>query len=470
MTNSLPPQGTHFSDGLRTGPILGSVYTAGASVLTPSTVTTSPADGQPNGIFNTPMSLLNVIPATAGTAVLAALQRSPGNAAGYLSLVSVNSLNATVVTDFQSGTTGTPITVLQLDTPRNTTVTQTGGSAAVVITQFGFDQYKQPMVETITHPGGASTVAGKKAFAYLYRSYISADNTTTGSIGVGDVFGLPYLLPSINYLQIPEWNLRPDVKNTTLLGAGPLTTTAGSAIVRVTSVAHGLSTSEVVTLVGLVVTDTITAANLNVSSSITVVDADNFLYSAGAAGAAGVAGGGGNFGSYITSTPFLAGTVVVGSQAPATATTGDVYGTYAPSTPSTGARRLFINYYSPSGDARNSYPSVQTALLSANPLNTTSGNKTVGVFAPAHNLTTGQYVTIAGATTTGGILAANLNIYAAVTVVDSGNFTYTSDSPTNATGTTTGGGTAVTMTPGKGNLYQVAAGRFGVAQYTTSLI
>ena len=152
----------------------------------------------------------------------------------------------------------------------------------------------------------------------------------------------------------------------------------------------------------------------------------------------------------------------------AIATTGDVRGTYTPSSLADGIKRLTINFYSASGDGRNYNNAANgTINLTANPITTANTFATVSVLAPNHQLTAGENVTIAGATTTNGITAGQLNITAPVTIVDANNFTYVSTGT--ATGTGSGGGTVVTMTPRYGNLYQVVTGRFGVSQYSVAL-
>lgn len=71
-----------------------------------------------------------------------------------------------------------------------------------------------------------------------------------------------------------------------------------------------------------------------------------------------------------------------------------------------------------------------------NVLYTTSGSADVTVTVPSTaNLTTGQYVTISGATDTNGITAAELNISAQITVnAGQPSFTYTSNGTANANG------------------------------------
>lgn len=79
----------------------------------------------------------------------------------------------------------------------------------------------------------------------------------------------------------------------------------------------------------------------------------------------------------------------------------------------------------------------------------TSANVTVTVPSTA-NLTTGQYVTISGATDTNGITAAQLNISAQITV-NAGQPTFTYTSGGTATSTGYGGGNNITYLPNLAN-------------------
>jgi len=84
-------------------------------------------------------------------------------------------------------------------------------------------------------------------------------------------------------------------------------------------------------------------------------------------------------------------------------------------------------------------------LLGNNPIHTVNGSSTVVVTVPSTaGFSTGDIVTIAGATTTNGITANELNISASLTVVSPTTFGYVAAGT--ATGTGFGGGAAVTYT------------------------
>ena len=79
--------------------------------------------------------------------------------------------------------------------------------------------------------------------------------------------------------------------------------------------------------------------------------------------------------------------------------------------------------------------------LTTDPISVTASSSTVSVNWVGHNLTTGDLVQINGSTDVQGLLAANVNDWATVTVVDVDNFTYTAGA--NAVGTGIGGGSSV---------------------------
>jgi hypothetical protein len=82
-----------------------------------------------------------------------------------------------------------------------------------------------------------------------------------------------------------------------------------------------------------------------------------------------------------------------------------------------------------------------TSPATNNCINTTSASKVVTLIVAAHGLTTGDYVTISGATgpTIGGIPIAQINAEHEVTVVDSTTFTITVTTAASSTATSQGG-------------------------------
>jgi hypothetical protein len=85
-------------------------------------------------------------------------------------------------------------------------------------------------------------------------------------------------------------------------------------------------------------------------------------------------------------------------------------------------------------------------LLGSNPLDTTDTSGTVKVLAFGHGLTVGDSVTIANATTFGGIAANNINGTRAVTKVDGTGFEFVAGASDVASATISGGGNNITIT------------------------
>ncbi len=461
MSVTKPPLGTHFSDGVRVGPIIGSTFAPGANVLSPSTQIPSPVDSLAPGIYMTPTSLLDIIPATAGVNNVATAYTAV--AGGFVPLVTASAYGITYLTSYA----GVP-NVLQLDCARNISISGVAGVTSQIFTVFGWDQYGQPLTEQIQGPAGATIRYGNKAFMYIQSVYVAAGTAAAITVGTGNTFGLPYLMAYPNYsLNSVTWAGVPDLTYYVSLAANPIATvnTSGTVTVTVPSTAN-LRTGQYVTISNAVGFNGLTASQLNITAQITVVSGTTFTYLTYGIATATSAGGG---------TFAFANTFNPGEQITATAITSDVRGTYTSSGMGNaadifvadGLKRLTINMYNASGDTRNyNAASNGTKILNANPFTTINASEIVLVSAPNHQLTTGENVTFTGATTTNGIVAASLNIKAPVAVIDQDNFIFTA--PTAATANGVGGGVLVSMTPGLGNLYQTTAGRFGVTQYSVA--
>ena len=97
-------------------------------------------------------------------------------------------------------------------------------------------------------------------------------------------------------------------------------------------------------------------------------------------------------------------------------------------------------YIEKGGTLTDITPLRATSTGLSNPIDTTSGSSIVTVTDSSHLASVGDIVIVSGATDTGGILAAELNIEATIlTVADANTFTYTSDGT--ASSNATGGGT-----------------------------
>jgi hypothetical protein len=460
MSLTTPSQGTHFSDGVRTGPIIGSSFVAGTNVLTPSRMVSSPIDQLAPGIFNTPLSLFDIIPAPVDTNNIATAQLPA--AAGYLNLVTTNTTGISVITY------NSIPNVIKLDCARNITITGSGGTTSQNFTIFGWDEYGMPLVERFGGPTGATTAIGTKAFLYIRAIYVAAGTVANVSIGVGNTFGLPFLVTSGNYIFSVMWDGKATSSFSASLNDDTLATTNNSSVITVTVPSTAsLTTGQVVKISGAEGFNGLTASQLNISAPITVVDGTTFTYFALVLATGTGAGGGKNI---------IASTFVPGAQITATAITGDTRGTFTFSDMNdvgvdyvaNGLSRLTINFYNASGDARNyNAASNGTLTLINNPLYVETGSEGVMVTAPNHQLTEDEIITISGATDTNGITAAQLNISARVSIVDENTFTYVSQGVATSRGN--GGGSNATITPGLGNLYQTTRGRFGVPQYSIAL-
>lgn len=67
-----------------------------------------------------------------------------------------------------------------------------GGASGGNFTVAGWDIYNQPMTETLTHAGGATTISGRKAFKYVNSVTPAFTDAQTYAVGTGDVFGFAY--------------------------------------------------------------------------------------------------------------------------------------------------------------------------------------------------------------------------------------------------------------------------------------
>jgi len=108
-----------------------------------------------------------------------------------------------------------------------------------------------------------------------------------------------------------------------------------------------------------------------------------------------------------------------------------------------------LKYYIEQGGDYNDVTPIRVTFTSAstpttnNIIKTTNGSNVITIDYPAYGGLTGDFVTISGATTVGGIPATELNAEHQITYVDLDTFTFTVTS--NATSTATGGGTNITM-------------------------
>lgn len=164
---------THFSDGVRTGKAFPRFALPGA----PSSA----------------LYVYDVVPAA-----LAANNLSTAaavGAAGNLVLVAGTGITAATV----NGSTR-----YRLDIPRNIRLTSSGNDSGITFLISGYDRYGSAMSELVTG-ANAGVAAGAKAFYEITSIYASAAAAGTVSAGTGDVLGLPYAVPTANYVVGVNW-------------------------------------------------------------------------------------------------------------------------------------------------------------------------------------------------------------------------------------------------------------------------
>lgn len=172
---------TQFSDGFR----LGNAGGLGDPRL-PLNRTFS--GGGVQGVAVSPIFVYSVVPVT-GT--LAALQ-------------TVTSTNFTL-TSLGGITTTTIGGTNYYDLGCARTLVFTGGvspQTAVVMVVSGKDDYLQNVTSTLTGPTGTGTAETLKAFRYVAGVFASGNTTSTVSIAVGDRFGFPHCVTSVDFVQL----------------------------------------------------------------------------------------------------------------------------------------------------------------------------------------------------------------------------------------------------------------------------
>lgn len=91
-----------------------------------------------------------------------------------------------------------------LDCPRNITIYSTGDDTGVTFLVTGANYLGLPLTQLITGGNGASSDS-LKAFKSITTIYASSRPVNTIKIGVGDVFGLPYRVLTINHILAVKW-------------------------------------------------------------------------------------------------------------------------------------------------------------------------------------------------------------------------------------------------------------------------
>jgi len=175
--------------------------------------------------------------------------------------------------------------IIQTNTLSNP-FTTTSGSTSVKVT----DSTYSPSVGDFVIFSGASAVGGLTISGeYIVTSIISstqyiitAASTASSSATGGGTVTVQYELPiGLNvYTTGTGWGAGPwggSTVNTPIsLGANPLATTSGSAVVTVTQTAHGLTTGNWVTFTGATAVAGVSATILNTAYQVTVTGANTY--------------------------------------------------------------------------------------------------------------------------------------------------------------------------------------------------
>ena len=125
---------------------------------------------------------------------------------GALATPAVGSLTITPTAGVTTTTAADGTTLYALDVPRNVVAVSTSGSDTTpTLTVAGKDIYKQDMSATITLTGTTS-VGTLKAFSGISSLTLATTNCLGNlSVGTGNVFGLPFILPDVNDVVAVKW-------------------------------------------------------------------------------------------------------------------------------------------------------------------------------------------------------------------------------------------------------------------------
>jgi hypothetical protein len=220
------PLGTHFEDGLRTGPIYTGTVSPALLTFNPTEVLSYSAyTAYGPGILQSPQNTWSITPYPASVSNLVA-STAAAAVTGPMNLTLTGDNAATRYV-------GGAVPYVQFDWPRVVTVTTVGGgNAAVSVTIFGSDWYGVPMQQTYIIPQNteatsplvnygvnASITPNAKAFYTVERVWISGALTGGSiSLGVADVFGLPYFVEDEGDITSIGWSNSSEIALPSSLG------------------------------------------------------------------------------------------------------------------------------------------------------------------------------------------------------------------------------------------------------------
>lgn len=139
----------------------------------------------------------DIVPLTKQAASLAALQHTTNGTA--LTLVTGTGITAGTAPD------GSAVKIL--DCPRCLSFTTSADMSAVTLAIVGYDEFWAPMTQNKVLPASATTANSLKAFKYIKSITPNAtDGVNNVSVGVADIFGLPFAASDAGYVFSAKWN------------------------------------------------------------------------------------------------------------------------------------------------------------------------------------------------------------------------------------------------------------------------
>jgi hypothetical protein len=141
------------------------------------------------GSVQSPQYIYDIVPAQAIPNNIALAQTPAG--AGYAILAAGPGVSQIVYLEIGN--------VMQLDVPRNITVTRSGSGPAFNVTIYGWDYRGYPLQETLPFALDDLFRAGLKAFSKVRDVYLSSGTGAAITVGTGNIFGLPYRIDEPEY-------------------------------------------------------------------------------------------------------------------------------------------------------------------------------------------------------------------------------------------------------------------------------
>lgn len=161
----------------------------------------------------------NIVPATLGTANVAALQASTINVP--LVLAAGAGITQGIAPD------GSQAIVYYFDVPRAVSLTSASNLSAINFLVTGYDNWGRKTTQLMTGPN-ANTVNSLKAFAAILSVVPQGTSASTVSVGTSDIFGLPFVCIDAGYIISAKW-------------AGVLAQNAGTLVVADATAATNLT-------------------------------------------------------------------------------------------------------------------------------------------------------------------------------------------------------------------------------------